>query len=137
MSETAVTSEAKTYAHSVRIRYVDCDMQGVVYNAHYLTFVDDGFDCWIRQLGQTFEAELGWEVMLKKAEITWAAPARFAEHLDITMQVSRWGNTSFDIVFTGTVEGRPIFHSTITYVTVDHEHYRPIPIPDALRSHLQ
>jgi len=68
VSDTAVESQAKNYKHSVRVRYVDCDMQGVVYNSHYLTFVDDGFDCWVRQLGATFEEDYGWEVMLKKAE---------------------------------------------------------------------
>ena len=58
-----------SYHHAVRVRYVDCDMQGVVYNAHYLTFVDDGFDCWMRALEPDFENVHGWEVMLKKAEI--------------------------------------------------------------------
>jgi len=136
VTDTAVESQAKSYEHSVRVRYVDCDMQGVVYNSHYLTFVDDGFDCWVRQLGVTFEQDYGWEVMLKKAEIVWNAPARFAQHLDIVMRVSRWGNTSFDMAFVGTVEGEPIFDATITYVTVDHEQYRPIPVPEALRAHI-
>lgn len=125
-----------TYRHSVRIRYVDCDMQGVVYNAHYLTFIDDGFDCWLRQLDPVFEQVYGWEIMLKKAEVTWAAPARFAEHLDIEMAVTRWGNTSLDVSFAGAVGDRAIFDAVVTYVTVDHEKYRPIPIPDTFRSHL-
>lgn len=85
------------HRHVVRIRYVDCDMQGVVYNAHYLTFIDDGFDQWLRDLDTDFEAALGWEVMLKKAEITWVAPVRFNEHLAIEAEVSRWGNTSLDV----------------------------------------
>ena len=47
-----------SYTHQIRVRYVDCDMQGVVYNAHYLTFIDDAFDCWMRELAWDFEKEL-------------------------------------------------------------------------------
>ncbi len=125
-----------TYTHAVRVRYVDCDMQGVVYNAHYLTFVDDGFDCWMRELEPAFEDVYGWEVMLKKAEILWDGPAHFGETVDIACAVTRWGNTSFDTTFTGTVGDRAVFTSTVTYVVVDHGEHRPMPIPDELRAHL-
>ncbi len=125
-----------TYDHQVRVRYADCDKQGVIYNSHYLTFIDDAFDCWLRELGTDFEEIYGWEVMLKKAEIVWHAPARLAEHLDIACEPSRWGNTSFDVSFTGSVDSRAIFSAVITYVTVDHEQFRPVPIPDTLREHI-
>ncbi len=125
-----------THRHTVRIRYVDCDMQGVVYNAHYLTFIDDGFDLWLREIDPAFETALGWEVMLKRAEITWAAPARFNDHLDIDARVTRWGTTSLDVGYHGTVSGTHVFDATVTYVSVGHDDYRPIPIPGALRAHL-
>lgn len=124
------------YNHEVRIRYADCDQQGVVFNSHYLTFVDDGFDCWLRELAPDFEEIYGWEVMLKKAEITWEGPARPAEILDIVCEPSRWGNTSFDVSYKGAVGSRAVFTAVVTYVTVDHEHLRPLPIPDQLRSHI-
>jgi acyl-CoA thioester hydrolase len=124
------------HRHTVRIRYVDCDMQGVVYNAHYLTFIDDGFDLWLREIDPAFETALGWEVMLKRAEITWATPARFNEHLEIDARVTRWGTTSLDVSYHGTVAGTDVFDATVTYVTVGHDDYRPIPIPEALRAHL-
>ncbi len=125
-----------THRHSVRIRYVDCDMQGVVYNAHYLTFIDDGFDQWLRELHPEFETALGWEVMLKRAEITWNAPTRFNQRLDIDAHVFRWGNTSLDITFTGFVGESEVFEATVTYVTVDHDEMRPRMIPEELRAHL-
>jgi acyl-CoA thioester hydrolase len=125
-----------TYRHEVRVRYVDCDMQGVVYNAHYLTFVDDAFDCWVRQLDATFEATFGWEVMLKRAEIVWDTPAHFADIVMITPSVTRWGNTSFDVLFKGSVGERAVFTSAVTYVVVDHDEYAPMPIPAMLRDHL-
>ena len=125
-----------TYTHDIRIRYVDCDMQGIVYNAHYLTFVDDAFDCWLRDLDPVFENTYGWEVMVKKAGITWESPARFGDHLNLLCTVDRWGNTSFDGAFEGTTSKGKIFTASVTYVCVTQETYQPIPIPPELRKHL-
>ena len=125
-----------TYKHDIRIRYVDCDMQGIVYNAHYLTFVDDAFDCWLRSLDPTFENTFGWEVMVKRAEITWESSAKFADQLEIRCKVGRWGNTSFDGLFEGKVNDQTIFTASVTYVCVDDETYRPIPVPRQLHEYL-
>lgn len=122
--------------HRVRVRYADCDMQGVVYNAHYLTFIDDAFDTWLRRLHRDYEGH-GWEVMLKRVELSWAGPARLAEEIDISMAATRFGTTSLDIGFTGSVDGRDVFEATVTYVVVDHDDYTPVAIPDELRDHLR
>ena len=57
---------------SIRVRYGEVDQQGVVFNAHYLAYVDDVFDTWLRELDADFEA-LGWEIMLKTASMEWHA----------------------------------------------------------------
>ena len=33
-----------SFRHSIRVRYGECDMQGVVFNAHYLAYVDDALE---------------------------------------------------------------------------------------------
>ncbi len=126
-----------SYRLTHRIRYVDCDMQGVVYNSHYLTFIDDTLDTWLRALDPEFEKRLGWEVMLKKATLTWDGPARLAEHLDVDASIGRWGDTSFDADFVGTVDGTPVFTATVTYVVVDADEHRPQPIPADMRQYLE
>ena len=124
-----------SFVHAVRIRYVDCDMQGVVYNAHYLTFADDALDTWLRELDSTFEG-LGWELMVKRAEITWHGPARVTDVVAVDVSVARWGTTSLDVAFAGSVAEQPVFDGLLTYVVVDAEQHRPVPIPDELRRHL-
>ena len=126
-----------SYCHEVRVRYVDCDMQGVVYNAHYLTFIDDAFDCWLREIDMNFEEKFGSEVMLKQASIVWESPVKFSETLDIECKIIRWGNTSFDGFFVGSVNSRKTFEATVTYVCVDHVNYGPIKIPTFLKEHLE
>ena len=126
-----------THSNTVRVRYVDCDMQGVVYNAHYLTYIDDAFDCWIREYDWNFEKKLEVEVMLKSVQIVWHSPARFGDVLKLESQVTRWGNSSFDITSSGYVTEEKKFDSTISYVCVDSTSFKPTQVPDLLKCHLE
>ena len=38
--------------------------------------------------------------------------------LDVDCGVARWGRTSFDVAYRGTVDGAPVFTAVITYVCV-------------------
>ena len=105
------------YVHQIRVRYGEVDMQRVVFNAHYLAYCDDAVERWLAVRGLNV-FEIGWDFMLVKATITWQGSATVHETLDIAVEVSRWGNTSFDVLFTGTVGERPVFTNTTTYVGV-------------------
>src|SRR3546814_6747128 len=93
------------YVHHIRPRYAEVDSQRVVFNAHYLTYCDDAADLWFRHLGTDVEAG-GWDIMVKKATVTWSGGATVHDDLAIAVEVVRWGNTSFDVQFAGTVEDR-------------------------------
>ena len=124
-----------THRHTIRPRYGEIDMQGVVFNAHYLAYCDDACDSWFREVFDNFE-EQGWDFMLKKAELTWQGAARLRDVLDIDVGVRRWGTTSFDIGFTGSVGERPVFEGVITYVCVKPGTVEPMPVPDDARARL-
>jgi acyl-CoA thioester hydrolase len=119
-----------------RVRYGECDQQGIVFNAHYLAYLDDAVDCWLRSLDPAFESALGWEVVVKRTEITWHSPARFGDTLGLELAVSRWGGTSFDVAATGRVGDRDVLTSVTTYVVVDHDTFRPVAVPAELQAHL-
>ena len=121
------------YTHHIRVRYGECDMQRVVFNAHYLAYCDDAADYWFRMLGVELEAGK-WDVMVKKASITWDGAARVHDDLAIGVYVSRWGNTSFDVRFDGTVEGAAVFTADITYVAVATGSTDTVPVPEAFRA---
>lgn len=108
---------AEPYVHRIRVRYGEVDMQRVVFNAHYLAYCDDACERWFAVRQVDMEGA-GWDCMLKKATIEWAGTATVHDELDIEVAVRRWGNTSFDVGFDGSVEGRPVFSATITYVGV-------------------
>ena len=80
------------YRHPVRIRYGECDMQKVVFNANYLAYIDDATDTWMRTALGEFETT-GFDFMVKKVTIEWQSAARFGELLELELDVTRWGTT--------------------------------------------
>jgi len=124
-----------TYSHSVRVRYAEVDAQGVVFNAHYLTYCDDAVGRWWSAAGLAF-GDHGWDVMVKKAVVEWSGSAGFDDVIDIDVRVSRWGTTSHDVECAGTIGGRPVFAATITYVGVRYGTMEPAPPPDEVRAAL-
>ncbi len=121
------------YVHTIRVRYGEVDMQRVVFNAHYLAYCDDAADVWLRQLGVGLEAG-EWDVMVKKAAITWSGAARVHDQLDIEVGVRRWGTTSFDVGFDGAVQGEPVFSADVTYVAVRTGTTETMRVPDDFRA---
>jgi len=121
------------YVHRVRVRYGEVDMQRVVFNAHYLAYCDDAADWWFRSLGALLEGG-EWDVMVKRATITWDGAAHVHDDLAIAISVSRWGNSSFDVRFVGTVEDAAVFTAEITYVAVVTGTTQSRPVPDEFRA---
>jgi acyl-CoA thioester hydrolase len=124
-----------SYTHRIRVRYGECDMQSVVFNANYLAYIDDAIDTWFRKALGNFE-ELGFDFMVKKITVEWQTPARFADELDLAARVSRWGNTSFDVEVIATVGERPVFTATAVYVSTTPGSPDPAPVPAAVRDAL-
>jgi acyl-CoA thioester hydrolase len=107
-------------------------MQRVVFNSHYLAYCDDATECFVGARGVRPERQ-GWDFMLKKAVIEWAGTATVHDDLAIAVSVSRWGNTSFDVVFDGSVGERPVFSAVITYVGVRAGTTETMRVPDEVR----
>ena len=128
-------SELLPFRHRVRVRYGEVDMQGVAFNAHYLAWCDDALEVWFDELDLR-TAGLGWDCMVVKAVVEWSAAARAGDHVDIDVAVTRWGTTSLDVGFTGTIGERALFRATVTYVGVEPGTTTPLPPPAEVRSRL-
>lgn len=126
---------SEPYRHTIRIRYGECDMQRVVFNANYLAYCDDACEMWFRSTGLRL-GDAGWDFMVKKVVLEWSGPATAGETIDIDVFASRWGNTSFDVTFDGSVEGRPVFTCVITYVGVRLGTSDPMAPPPEVRTAL-
>jgi acyl-CoA thioester hydrolase len=123
------------HRHEIVVRYGEVDMQQVVFNAHYLAYLDDAVDHWMRELDARFE-DLGWDFMVKHADLEWLGGAGLGDTITIDSVVSRWGNTSFVVRQDVHVGERPVMAAAITYVGVEHGTTDPMPAPAAVRAHL-
>jgi acyl-CoA thioester hydrolase len=125
------------FVHRIRVRYAEIDGQGVVFNAHWLTYCDEACTRFMESLG--FGADFWvaeWDVMLVKAVIEWQGPARFDEWVDIAVEPVRLGTKSLDLRYTASVAERPCAVATITYCSVQPGAPTSIEIPPRVRAAL-
>ena len=124
------------FRHSLRVRYAECDMQGIVFNAHYLAYCDDAFGAWLDAAMPGTMVYAGndgsFDVVVKQAVVTWHRTVRYPETVDIDCSVARWGTSSFDVRFEGSVGGQPRFDVVVTYVNVAPGTHEPAPVADAV-----
>lgn len=127
------TEPAWAHREPIEVRYQEVDLQNVVFNAHYLAYCDLACVGWMRSaLGWSGVGdELDW--MLVKATLEWQGSASYGDTLDVDCRVARWGRTSFDLAYRGTVEAGPVFTAAITYVTIEPGTKRPVVVPIRMR----
>jgi acyl-CoA thioester hydrolase len=126
------------FVHRIRVRYAEVDNQGVVFNAHWLTYCDDactrfmeslgfGPDFWVRE----------FDVMLVRAQLEWSAPAHFDDWIDVEVVPARLGTKSFDLRYRARVLGALACEATITYVSTAPGENTSVPIPPHVREALE
>jgi acyl-CoA thioester hydrolase len=123
------------YRHTLRVRYGEVDRQGVVFNAHYLAYLDDALENWIATLGDLRHPH-GWDMMLKKATLEWQGSVGSGDRLDIDLGIVRWGRTSWTVGYLGTSSDRPVFTAEVVYVSVRLGENEAMDTPAAIREAL-
>jgi acyl-CoA thioester hydrolase len=124
-----------TYSYDIEVRYGEVDLQGVVFNAHYLAYVDHCVDRWLRSL-EVLTPDGDWDIMVKKASVEWHGAAGLGDVLTLVPKVTRWGNTSFDVTVDGSVGPRPVFQAVLLYIGVKMGTKEPAPPPSNIRAAL-
>src|SRR5437867_9922704 len=80
------------FFHPFRVRYSEIDGQGVVFNAHYLTYFDTTITEYFRALGYDQYADsrkTGIDFHVVKSLIEYKAPVLFDWELDVGARVAR------------------------------------------------
>lgn len=125
--------------HTIRPRYAEVDLQGVVFNAHWLTYFDESCTRFFEWMGYRPKEAFfeDFDVMVVKTVLEWSGPAGFDDVVEIVTEPIRLGTKSFDLRNRATVEGRLVCTGVITYVSVRPSTHESTPIPDELRSRLE
>lgn len=117
---------------SAPVRFAEADQQGIVFNAHYLTYCDEAMGAFVTARGLLAFAE---DIRLVTSTLTWTASARWGEIIAVDVRCDRVGRTSLVIVFDLHTDGRPCSQVSTTYVYTDRDG-SPQPIPDDVRTAL-
>jgi acyl-CoA thioester hydrolase len=135
-----MTAEPLPFRYYLRVRYIECDAQKVVFNSRYSEYVDVGINEFLRAAGVHGDFISGpLDFQLVKQTVEWKAPARFDQVLELRIGATRLGTTSFTIgtEFRVAGEQRLIVMVETIYVLVDGKTLTKLPLPDAIRVALQ
>jgi YbgC/YbaW family acyl-CoA thioester hydrolase len=127
------------FSHRLRVRWAEVDMQKIVFNGHYLMYLDTAVGDYWRALALPYEAtmqSLAGDLYVKKATLEYHGSARYDDTLDIRMRCARIGNSS--MVFEGDIlcADRLLVSGELVYVFADPQTQKSQPIAQALRDTL-
>lgn len=125
------------FHHDIRVRFADTDLQGIVFNANYLTFYDVAWTEYFREIGLTWKEMIdsGVDTVLARTEMVFKSPAKFDEILEVHTRISKVGNTSltFEFEIYPQNEDRLIGSASSLYVCVDPKTLKSMRVPGDLR----
>lgn len=126
------------FRHQLRVRYGECDAQGVVFNANYLAYFDTNTNELLRAALGSYRTMLdrGLDIVVAEAQLRFRAPARFEDELTLEIAVSHLGTTSITTAHRVSRDGALLVEGLVRYVTVDPAAMSKTPIPEWLRETL-
>ena len=123
---------------TVRVRWMECDAQGIVYNGAYLGYLEIGQAEYYRNLGFAIYIipQSGYfDFAVVKSTQEFKAPAKVDEIIELHVRVSKIGSTSLTLNLEIFPEGSDRLLTSIetVYVGYDAATESSRPVPDAIR----
>lgn len=125
-----------------RVRWPEVDLAGVVYFVHFVSYFEMAEIEWVRSNGMEYGElleKLGIFMPRVSIQCNYHAPARLDDLLSIEVGLSNMGNTSFTLAFDVYSEPPRVHLADGRFViaTVSRSLFKPIRVPDRLRSMLE
>jgi acyl-CoA thioester hydrolase len=134
-----VSAQVGDFVHELRVRYGECDPQGIVFNANYLAYFDHTVtELWRASSMGSWEAmtSRGVDVVVGEANLRFRAPARFDDLIAIHARVAKFGTTSLTLEMEIQRDGDVLIEGWLRQVFVDAVSLRKTEIPDWVREAL-
>jgi acyl-CoA thioester hydrolase len=128
------------FRHRMRVRWAECDPQGVVFNPNYLTYLDESLTAlWraVRPGGYVAMLEEGTDLVLAEANLRFRASARFDDEIDVELRVTRLGNTALGTAGAIVRGDETLLEADLRHVFINRGTTEKMRIPDAVRSGLE
>ncbi|MGD0791644.1 MAG: thioesterase family protein [Terriglobales bacterium] len=121
---------------ALRVRWAEVDQQGIVFNAHYLTYFDIGITEYWRAIGLPYPdgvAGSGSDLYVVKAAVNYHGSARYDDVLEVAVRADRLGNSSVSFAIEIRREGQLLTTGEVVYVNADPETRQAQALPARLR----
>ena len=121
----------------VKVRYEDTDQQGHVYFGKYYAFFDEGVEGYLQALDYNMDKLLAEQTdfVFAESHCTYKSAAKWPEMLHVYTRIGHIGRRSlrFEFEIWADEDSRLVATGYIAAVTVDHETFKPHPVPNGLR----
>ena len=127
-----------SFVHELRVRYGECDPQGIVFNANYLLYFDVAFtEYWRDRVGPWDDmVSFGVDVVVAEANLRFRAPARFDDVLALEVTTEELGTTSTTTRVDIRRDGELLVECRLRHVFVDRESWSKTDMPQEIREKL-
>ncbi len=132
--------------HRLRVRWAEVDMQKVVFNGHYLTYIDTAIADYYRDIGlhypEGYVERYGNDIYLRKASVEYHGSARYEDELCVRCRTAKLGRSSMTFLFEIWREApdppaTPLIAAELVYVNVDVATLKPAPLPEDMRARVR
>ncbi len=128
------------FRHPLRVRYNECDPQGIVFNANYLTYADIAVTELYREAFGGWQVPMddhGIDMVVAAAELRFLAPLTFDEEFELVTSLIRIGETSTTTRVAMERGGETVAEVEVRHVVVDPKSRVKTPIPAPVREALR
>ena len=130
-------------APQLRVRWAEVDMQKIVFNGHYLTYIDTAVAEYWRAIGlpypQGYVERYANDMFLRKATVEYLGSARYDDVLSVCCRVAKLGRSSMTFHFEiyRQSEDGALVTAQLVYVNADPATMTAAPLPAELRKRVQ
>ena len=109
------------FSHTLRVRYAECDPQGVVFNANFLAYFDIAITELFRAAFGSYQSmvDRGVDFVVAEAGLRYRRSAHFDDELTLEVAVTRLGTTSLTTSYQVLCDGELLVEGTLRHVAVD------------------
>ena len=128
------------FLERLRVRWAEIDAQKIVFNGHYLTYIDTAVAGYWRAMALPYPetmAYLGGDLYVRKATLEYEGSARYDEVIDVGIRTARVGNSSL-VIQGGVFRAETLLvRGELVYVFADPAAQAARPVPQEMREVLQ
>jgi len=130
------------FAFPFRVRYSEIDGQGIVFNAHYLTFYDTAITEYMRWLPFDYGSMVkrGMDTHTVRTVVEYKRPIRYDAEIDVCVRAAKLGRSSATFLLEIHPKGGDELHATgeVVWVNADQKTHTSAPwLPDFVEALLK